>query len=154
MKARHPLWDLSFDPVIMMSVSASAMDDIWRWKLYHLRASGGTVLSDAVKRATFFTKWIVKFRPIYFVNRSVVAGDFVSSFDKGDSTLLINEHFAIHVSLATLAIKAGKPNIILQAETMAAFLYDPHYRNINADALMIWYRLLAMIAEQKKIILK
>jgi hypothetical protein len=143
-----------FDPLVMMSVSVSALDDIWRWKLYHLRASGGTALSDAVKRATFFTKWIVKFRPVYFSNRPTVATAFVSSFDKADSTLLINEHFAIHVSLSTLAIKAGKPSIILEAETMAALLYDLHYRNINADALMIWYRLLSMISEDKNVIMK
>src|SRR5664279_6318659 len=64
MMARHPTWKLTFDPLVMANVAVSAMDDIWRWKVYHLKDSNK--LSDAIKRAAFFTKWILKLKPIYF----------------------------------------------------------------------------------------
>jgi len=57
-------WDLRFDPFVLLSVAKSALDDIWRYKSYHLRDA--KTLSDSIKRAAYFTKWIIKSRPIYF----------------------------------------------------------------------------------------
>src|SRR5579863_5282196 len=97
---RHPTWDLRIDPVTMKNVAQSAMDDIWRYKNYHL--VDPSKFSDAVKRSSYFTKWIVKLRPIYHV-RPLTAAAFKTHFDKDDSSLLVNEEFSLYISLQTLA---------------------------------------------------
>jgi hypothetical protein len=137
-----------------MNVSISAMDDIWRWKVYHLREPQERRFSDAIKRATYFTKWLVKLRPIHFVNRPVVSAEFLSRFDKEETTLLINEYFAIHSSLSFLATDAKRDKIILAPKTMGRLLYHLHYRDITSDSLMIWYQLVATAAKNELIIMR
>src|SRR5437764_6620113 len=61
--SRHPGWTLEVDPVVMKNVAQSAMDDIWRYKIYHI--ADREKFSDSVKRSAYFTKWIVFLRPIY-----------------------------------------------------------------------------------------
>lgn len=141
LKTRHTTWSVNFDPVVMTNVGVSAMDDIWRWKAYHLRDAEAPKLSDAVKRAAYFTKWIVKLRPIY-VNRPMDSASFSASFDKNDSTLLINEMFAFHIARGSLAVRAKVPKIITSPTITADMLYDLHYRNMNEDALMAIYQLI------------
>jgi hypothetical protein len=147
-KSQHPTWNLEFDPLVMTNVGISAMDDIWRWKVYHLADS--TKRADAVKRAAFFTKWILKLRPIYFQGRT--PGDFLASFDKNDITLLVNEIFALHVARASLANEARVPKILPSPVVAAELLYDFHYRTLGEDALMHIYQMLRSTAEGKPIL--
>jgi hypothetical protein len=151
MMARHPSWNLNFDALIMANVAVSAMDDVWRWKVYHLRDS--TKRSDAIKRAAFFTKWILKLKPIHFENRPLKSADFIATFDKNDSTILINEAFAITAALASIATEARVKKIILSDSLMADLLYDFHYRNLSEDALMQIYSIIRTIAKKQQIIM-
>ena len=93
--AKHSV-DLSFDPIVVINIAQSAMDDIWRYKVYHLRDPDKK--SDAVKRAAYFTKWIVRFRPIHVI-RPLKSSGFLASFKKDNKTLMLNEGFAISLFL-------------------------------------------------------
>jgi hypothetical protein len=151
MMQRHTTWKLNFDPLVMANIAVSTMDDIWRWKVYHLR--DGTKRSDAIKRAAFFTKWILRLRPIHFENRPLKSIDFIANFDKDDSTLLINELFALHVALASVATDAGLKKIILTDALTADLLYDFHYRSLNDDALMQIYSILRTIGKKQQVLM-
>ena len=146
---RYPTWNLNFDPLVLINVAHSAMDDIWRYKVYHLKDKSRR--SDAVKRSAYFTKWIIRFRPIY-CPRPLSAKMFQQSFDKQDSTLLINEAFALDFALTFLATEANVELITLSKGTMASLLYDLHYRNLSDDALMQIYQMIRLRAQGKDII--
>lgn len=133
---RYKRNDISFDPVVLINVCRSAMDDIWRYKAYHLHDPGKR--SDSVKRAAYFTKWIVKLRPI-FVARPLEAEKFGQQFAKDDKTLMLNEGFALHISLTSLATEANAPQITLEPKFMGDLLYDLRYRNMTEDALAAIY---------------
>jgi hypothetical protein len=133
----------------MTNVGISAMDDIWRWKVYHLKDQ--TKRADAVKRAAFFTKWILKLRPIYFQGRT--ANEFLASFDKNDITLLINELFALHVARGSLATDAKVPKILPSPIIVSELLYDFHYRTLGEDALMQIYQIMRYVAEGKPLLI-
>jgi hypothetical protein len=143
---RYPDPPISFDPLVIVNITKSAMDDIRRYKAYHQ-----VELSDAVKRAAYFTKWILWFRPIY-VGRPTGSHDFTASFDPKDKSLLINELFALNFSLATLATDAKVPCILLTARTQANLLYDFHYRDVNDDYLLAFYDMIITLARGEKVI--
>lgn len=147
---RHPGLDLSFDPLVLINVAQSTMDDIWRYKVYHLRDPDKR--SDAVKRAAYFTKWIVRFRPIY-VKRPLTADAFAATFDKKDKTLLINEAFAVSVALTSIATDVGIPRVTLAPRVHADLLYDLHYRRISEDALIAIYQLILTAAQKSNIVI-
>jgi hypothetical protein len=147
--ARHPTWKLEIDPLILVDVAKSAMDDIWRYKIYHLRHPNKK--SNSVKRAAYFSKWVVRLRPIYVV-RPLEESDFEKSFDKGDYTLLANEAFALFFALTTLATEAGVPKISLTPNFMGRLLYDLHYRLFTDDALLEFFQLIHDRAKGEDII--
>jgi hypothetical protein len=147
-KARHPLWNMDLDLVVMKNVAQSAMDDIWRYKVFHL--ADPKKYSDAVKRSAYFRKWLIKLRPIYHV-RSVV--DFKKTFDKKDSTLIINEAFALHISLGSLAVDVGVKRIALSPKFMGDILYDLHFRDMNGDTLIGMYQIIKDIAKKTSLVI-
>lgn len=151
MHSSHPRWRLRFDHLVMLNVAHSAMDDIWRYKSYHLRDPD--MRSDAVKRAAFLTKWITRLRPIYFA-RILSAGDPEAAFDKKDTTLLANEGFAVHISLTTLATEMGKDEIVLEQDFFAHFLYDLYYRSLSEDALIGLYEIMRGAVQGRSVLLK
>jgi hypothetical protein len=145
---RYPGIDLNFDSLVLINVVHSALDDIWRYKVYHLRDPDKR--SDAVKRAAYFTKWIVKLRPLY-VNRP--PGVFLASFSKNDKTLLINEWFAISYALATLGTDANVKTITLTERQYADLLYDLHYRYVDEDALIAIYQIIVTLARGDNVVI-
>lgn len=151
MSSAHPEWRLRFDHLVMLNVAQSVMDDIWRYKSYHLRDPDKR--SDAVKRAAYLTKWIIKFRPIY-VARILSANDSEAAFDKKDRTLMVNEGFAIYVSLTTIATEINVEKIHLDPDFFANFLYDLHYRSCTEDALLAMYDVVRNAAKGESVILK
>jgi hypothetical protein len=140
---RHPTWDLNVDLLLLKHVAVSAMDDIWRYKVYHLGTKDKR--SDAVKRAAYFTKWLVKLRPIYF-HRPTRAAAFSASFDKEDDTIFVNEAFAIHIACVTIATDANLPTLCLSPVFYAEVLYDLHFRNMNDDALLALFQTIKHVA--------
>lgn len=140
---RTPGSRLSIDHLVMLNVVISALDDIWRFKTYHLRDRRKR--SDAVKRAAYMTKWITRLRPIYF-ERSLDLAGVETHIDRNDMSMLANENLAIHVSLSTLATDAKVDQITLEPEFFANFQYDLHYRSLSEDALLNIYDILRNIA--------
>lgn len=146
----HPTWRLQYDPLVMVNVAYSAMDDIWRYKSYHLRDP--EKLSDAVKRSAFFTKWIVRLRPIYFDRIQSHEEDKGLTLDKYDSTLLENEKYAIFISLNTIATDIDAEEIILDPNFHADLFYDLHYREISEDALLALYNIIRNAARGESVV--
>lgn len=144
----NPTWRLNYDPLVMIDVVKSFMDDIWRYKAYHLEPGKR---SDCVKRSAYMTKWITRLRPIYFRrNYEKIKIDF----DKHDRSLVMNEGFAIYVSLATIASELKKDTILLEGEFLADLTYDLHYRYMTGDALMHVYATIKRLVSKKSPILK
>ena len=151
MRDSRPTSRLRFDHLVMLNVAQSAMDDIWRYKSYHLRDPSKR--SDGVKRAAFLTKWITRLRPIYCA-RILSANDPAAEFDKKDTTLLANEGFAIYLSTSTLATETKKEEIALDPDFFANFLYDLHYRSLSEDALIGLYEIIRGAVQGKSVILR
>ncbi len=145
-------WDLRFDPFAILSVAKSALDDIWRYKSYHLRDP--QKLSDGIKRAAYFTKWIIKSRPIYFSRFASDDAIEDKSFDQDGRSLMINEAFAIVFSLITLATELGVRKIYLDEDFHSNLIYDLHYRNISTDALLAIYEIIRNAASDKSVVIK
>lgn len=133
------------DPLIVLNVAQSAMDDIWRFKVFHL--GDAEKRSDAVKRAAYFTKWIVRLRPIYYARPWSEDNPSEVLLDKHDPTLGINEGFGIRRGLDTIAKEIGVDHIILDPDFQANLIYDLRYRNFSEDALLAVYGIIRDEAE-------
>jgi hypothetical protein len=148
---RYPTWKIAIDPIVLIDVAKSAMDDIWRYKVYHLR--NHKKRSDSIKRAAYFTKWITRLRP-FSIPRPLDEANFAAEFDQEhDYTLMLNESFAIIFALNTMATESDQRKITLQPETMGSLLYDLHYRHLNDDALMSIFTMIRERARGRDIIL-
>ncbi len=147
----HPNWDMRFDPYAMLSVAKSALDDIWRYKIYHL--DDREKLSDSIKRAAYFTKWIVRMRPIY--SHQPISDDAVNSqsFGEDGRSLMLNEAFAIMFSVITLATEMGLRKIYLDEDFHSNLIYDLHYRDISADALLAIYEIIKNAAKGNSVVM-
>jgi hypothetical protein len=150
MNARYRA-NFEFDPVILIAVVQSAMEDIYRYKVYHLN-NDGAKLSDAIKRAAYFTKWIVRFRPIYHAGRTPAIEDFRTAYSNDDIALLINEAFALDWAFTTIGTEVGTSKLFPAPEILADLLYDLHYRAMSEDALMEIFSIFRMHAKGQKII--
>lgn len=139
---------LSIDHLALLNVAQSTLDDIWRYKAYHLKDKNKR--SDAIKRAAYLTKWFMRLRPIY--HQRILPADDPSGvdpntlLDKQDITLLANEAVAIHISLVTLSSDIKVNEIRLDGEYFANLLYDLHYREMPEDALLHIYDNIRYIA--------
>lgn len=142
--------DIGIDHVVMMNVAQSAMDDIWRYKVFHLENPGK--YSYAVKRVAYFSKWLLKLRPIH-CRRPQRAASFVSSFDKiADRTLLLNESFCLYLAQGALAKDAGLENILFTPRLIFMMEYDMHYRDMNDTALLAIFQLVKDMALETTLI--
>lgn len=119
------------NPSVMYDVCVSTYHDIWRYKFFH-QDDPLNDWSNAVKRAAYFTKWIMKLRPI-FVDGSTALAD--------SKVHLANEFFAIHWSLALLRDETQK-QILLTKEKFGEFTYLLHFRDLSTDGLIQNYQLL------------
>jgi len=144
----HPTYRLAIDPLAMLSVAKSALDDIWRYKVYHLNSADK--LSDGIKRAAYFTKWLVRHRPIYYVRTDGADVEF----DPKDTTLTINELFAIHISLVTIATELDVFRIALDPNFLADFIYNLYFRQLTEDALLHTYSIIQNSAIAKHVVMK
>ncbi len=151
-EARHPGWHINIDPIVLIDVAKSAMDDIWRYKMYHLRDR--TKRSDAIKRAAYFVKWIVRLRPLSMI-RPLDADQFAVEFDKEhDYSLLLNESFAVIFAMTTIATECAISKITLTPQLMSNLLYDLHYRVLSDDALMTVFSMIRARAKGADIIMR
>lgn len=147
----HPTWRLKFDPLILLNVAHSTLDDIWRYKVYHLEDS--KKLSDSVKRAAYLSKWIVRLRPIYFDRTH---SDFIpeDGIDMRDTSMISNEGFAVFVSLISMANDVKLDVIRLDPDFFANLLYDLHYRELTGDALLNIFDIIKLSAHGGNILMK
>jgi hypothetical protein len=132
------------DFAILYDVVRSAYDDIWRYKDYHL-TNPNKQRSNSIKRAAYLTKWLVRLRPILIVRDT-------DHFSPKDGTILLNEAFAIFISLIYIADELCVDALRLTPEVANDFLYDLHYREISDDALLSFYQLISRVASQKLLV--
>lgn len=132
---------ISFDEATLLRVVWSAYDDIARYKLYHL-ADGLDDKSDAVKRAAYLAKWIVRLRPIVIAGPK---GGLSPEAMKSSDSMLANEHFALRMGLNVL-LAEGVPDFELTDEAHFHLLYDFGYRELSGDALVATFQQLAHAA--------
>jgi hypothetical protein len=138
----YPHLSYNWDPIVALNVSTATYDDIDRYKSYHLRHTPGN-LSDVVKRAAYFTKWTVKFRPIMFERLDPAP----SSQDMG---LMINETLAISWAMDLISADVGH-DVRLTLKSMTAILYDLHYREFGTDSLLGWFQVVVDLARARAV---
>ncbi len=132
--------ELYVSPRLVYKTVTSAHFDIARYKLFHLKHPTKEK-SGAVKRAAYFTKWIVRFRPILFLDRSLT--------DLLPELQFLNEHLAIQWSTTCIAKELGLQGIRLRRKTLSEFLYDLHFREVSTDGLLAFYQIVADLGESQ-----
>jgi hypothetical protein len=149
-RQKYPHMSPTVDLVVALNVVQSAYDDIKRYKMYHLEDFQKNK-SDAAKRAAYFTKWILKLRPI-MVNHD---RSYLAAAEKTkDRSLFLNEFLAISWGLDNLAAEQGIQGIRLRRRALANILYDFHFREINGDGLIALFLLLSDLAKDRTSILE
>jgi hypothetical protein len=127
----------------------STYDDIARYKSYHL-ADPHRDRSDAIKRAAYLTKWIVRFKP-WAIERNQTTTEDVARASQ-DGADLINELFAISVAILHLNEMSDK-DFFLSPEKYHEVVYDLVYRTLSDDALMLFYQtLIDLVTPDRNII--
>jgi hypothetical protein len=144
---------VSFDPAVLRSAVVSAYDDIARYKNYH-QGRPYTEKSDAIKRAAYITKWLLRNRPIYTARP--LGPDLV--LDEDDGNLLYNEFFAIGWSFINMAADlpaSPSPQGLFfpDFDRLRNLVYVLKYRDISSDALMEIYKMYLYAYEKEKIFL-
>lgn len=132
-----------YNPALMYDVCVSAYYDIWRYKFFHQKDPIND-WSNAVKRAAYFTKWIMKLRPIYV--------PAAASGPPPDSKLMLaNEFFAIHWALTLLRDETQRP-MSLTREKFGEFTYLLHFREISTDGLIQIFQLMKDFALSRDVV--
>ena len=128
--------DVRFDPGKLYLVFKSAMDDVQRYKDYHF-GRNATKLADAVKRAAFVTKWLLRFRPLW-----EPLDDFHGNLSGAAHrpAIIVNEEFAISLSLLYLSEHINEDIRISPAKLEV--LYNFLYRDLSDDSFMLFYQLI------------
>jgi hypothetical protein len=132
------------DERLLYLAVTSAMEDVERYKQYHLDDPSKN-RSDAVKRAAFMTHWLRRFRPLRALSGSN------GGFPANDDSFLINESFCILVACAYLGSDIQE-NISFPQEKTYELLYDFLYREISTDALILFFQTVKDIAKKKEVI--
>lgn len=123
----------------------SAYYDIARYKTFHF-AGDHTKKSDGVKRAAYFTKWTIRFRPI----QCVFLDDIADADIESAWVLMLNEHLALEWGSQCLANDGGLPGIRLSGKFRNDLLYTLHYREMNVDGLLSIYQMLSDTIKSKQ----
>lgn len=132
------------DRLLYLTVT-SAMDDVERYKQYHL-CDPSTMRSDAVKRAAFMTHWLKRFRPLRTKPKNNEG-----EFSDEDDSFLVNESFCILVACSYLSSDIQE-NISFSPEKTYEILYDFLYREISTDALILFFQTIKDLAQRKDVI--
>lgn len=140
--------DLAPDQFSLYLTARSALIDIDRYKHYHLRVRPGgksvsdedNKLSDCVKRAAFFTKWICKLKPIVSSAPLPLSGEMINT-NLGNYFILANTGFAKCAAENFLADDPSVPDgLRLSSQLSAELNYILTYREMNADGLLLFFQ--------------
>jgi hypothetical protein len=134
---------VTIDERLLYSVVVSAMDDIERYKQYHL-ADPISMKSDAVKRAAYMTHWLRRYRPLhvqYDANRPL----------NDDPSFLINENYCLLVACSYLSHDIGI-NISFPESKTYEIVYDLLYREITPDGLILFFQTIKDLALKKDVL--
>lgn len=127
---------------LVYDIVISTYIDIARHKEFHFD-NPRTKKSDAVKRAAYFTKWIVRFRPIQILLKESVSDPNTEN----DAPVLLNELLAMEWGICCIAQDAGLSDLMLKRKSRTNLLYDLHFRDLNVDGLLAMYQLISDIAK-------
>lgn len=105
----------------------SAYEDIARYKNYHLDDPFHQK-SDAVKRASYLTKWICRFKPLN-VGEGPLEGMSNIEIDK---TLIVNELFALHLAAVHLSVDV-RCDFIISEQKGYEIAYEMMFRHLSED---------------------
>jgi hypothetical protein len=131
---------VEIDPAMLYLAVVATYDDISRYKSYHL-SEPATQRANAIKRAAYGVKWVVRFSPLIFPNMGHLTGKITARHDG-----LANAMFAVHFALVNLEEFTGH-SINLPPEIQFALIYDLMYREISADALILLFETISESSE-------
>jgi hypothetical protein len=132
------------NPKLVYDTVISTYTDIARHKTFHFD-NPRDAKSDAVKRAAYFTKWIIRFRPIQVVLKETLS----DPLQENEAPMFLNEYLAIEWAIGCIAIDAGLSGLKLRNEARTNLLYDLHFRELGEDGLLAVYRVMSDLAKAK-----
>lgn len=124
-------------PKIIYEIAVSAYFDIARYKHFHFKDPKNEK-SDAVKRAAYFTKWILRLRPLMVIDNERLE----DPSPKDDLLAFINEDLAIQWSILSIAQDFSRKDLFLRTQFHADFLYYLRMRELTTDGLLMAYEFL------------
>ncbi len=124
-------------PKLLYETSLSAYIDIARFKHFHFQDPKNNK-SDAVKRAAYFTKWIVRLRPIIVIDQERLEDPPPAE----DPLALLNEDLAIQWSALCIAQDHGRKDLFLRTKFHSDFIYYLRMREVTTDGLLMAYEFL------------
>ena len=130
-------------------VIVSCYKDIERFKNFHLN-DPFSQKSDAIKRASYLSKWFCRFKPIYVVGSEANILDQLGDIGIDKSTL-VNEMFAIYVASIHLSSDIKRP-FLIGAEKGHELAYEMLYRHLSEDSFMLFYQLLLDQLRNKEVV--
>lgn len=122
---------------IIYEIAVSAYFDIARYKHFHFKDPKKDK-SDAVKRAAYFTKWILRLRPLMVIDNERLE----DPSPKDDPLAFINEDLAIQWSMLSIAQDYSRKDLLLRTQFHADFLYYLRMRELTTDGLLMAYEFL------------
>jgi hypothetical protein len=128
-------------PKLIYETFISAYSDIARYKQFHFEHPQ-LLKSDAVKRAAYFAKWVVQFRPILVLDHEKPDDPSPDH----DPVAFINEDMALQWGLLCIAQDHGIGDLYLRRKVHLDFLYYLHFREIAADGWLAIFQLLHDVA--------
>lgn len=136
--------ELSYTPSVVYLIAQSALQDIDRYKDHHQtidekddKSDPKRKLSDEVKRAGYFLKWIQKLQPLHVVTKKEHL-EGTTDFGQAHIANMANMGFAITYAMNALCDDPqAVDRIDLTNEFFNELLYVLTYRELSSDGLLL-----------------
>lgn len=133
--------DFHICPKLIYETVISTYYDIARHKAFHFPDPVKNK-SDAVKRAAYFAKWILKFRPITVIDHETVDDPPA----RNEALMLLNEHLALEWGLVCIAKEQGLVDLYFTKKVRMDMLYYFHFRELTTDGFLSIFQLVNDLA--------
>jgi hypothetical protein len=145
-----PSAEVKVDFNSLFAAVQSYLDDIDRFKVWHLRAKGRKKSrANCVKHAAYLTYWLNKVRPVIIVRPDP------SSFDVADTGIMMNSTFAIVAGLNVIneyMDDEQKPYISLAPPILESLTYDLMFRQVTVAQLLSFFEIVFVLAAGNNVI--
>jgi hypothetical protein len=132
---KNKAYAYGYDGALLYDALISTYEDIQRYKDWH-QDDPANQKSDSIKRAAYFTKWLIRLHPIWVEHKRPYRPS------RDDTPLLLNEKFTLRWAFANLGFELGQKFPVPTKRHLFDLLYLLHYRSVTDDALIQIFQLM------------